>query len=105
MKVLYNSILPPKGFIAINLFGVLLARNGTIISQRTVNHESIHTAQMKEMLYVFFYLFYVAEWLIRLLRYKGQAYINISFEREAYNNMSNNDYLKERRPYAWLKYL
>jgi hypothetical protein len=60
---------------------------------------------MKEMLYVFFYLFYVTEWLIRLLRYKGRAYYNISFEREAYINMSNNDYLKERRPYAWLKYL
>lgn len=105
MKVLYNNILPPSGFIATNLFGVLFARKGTIISPVTINHESIHTAQMKEMLYVFFYLFYVTEWLIRLLRYKGRAYYNISFEREAYTNMSNSDYLKERRPYAWLKYL
>jgi hypothetical protein len=105
MKVLYNNILPPKGFIAINLFGVLFARNGTPVSPRTINHESIHTAQMKEMLYVFFYLFYVAEWLIRLPWHKGRAYENISFEREAYTNMSNNDYLKERRRYAWMKYI
>ena len=46
---------------------------------------SNHTAQMKEMLYIFFYLWYVVEWIIRLFM-KGNAYRNISFEREAYSN-------------------
>ncbi|MDR1644232.1 MAG: hypothetical protein LBS05_00180 [Tannerellaceae bacterium] len=105
MKIIYNSIIPLKGFIAINLFGLLFARKGTAISGQIVNHESIHTAQMKELLYVFFYLFYVAEWIVRLPKYRGRAYENISLEREAYVNMYNRDYLKERRPYAWIRYL
>ncbi|MDR1259077.1 MAG: hypothetical protein LBK65_07365 [Tannerellaceae bacterium] len=104
MKIVYNNILPFKGFIAINLFGVLFVR-GTSISFQTLHHEEIHTAQMKEMLYVFFYLFYVIEWLIRLFKYQSWAYYNISFEREAYANMSNSNYLKERKWYAWVKYL
>jgi hypothetical protein len=84
---------------------VIFARNGATVSRQVISHESIHTAQMKEMLYVFFYLFYVVEWIIRLPRYKGKAYENISFEREAYTNMSNDNYLKERRFYAWIRYL
>lgn len=59
---------------------------------------------MKEMLYVFFYLFYVIEWIVRLFM-KGNAYRNISFEREAYGNEGNGSYLNSRRPFAWLEYL
>jgi hypothetical protein len=40
---------------------------------------------MKEMLYIPFYLWYGVEWLIKLLC-KGNAYRNLSFEREAYDN-------------------
>ena len=62
MKVIYNSLIPFKGFIAINLFGIVFARKEyKELSRRTLNHEAIHTAQMKEMLYVFFYLWYVIE--------------------------------------------
>ncbi len=59
---------------------------------------------MKEMLYVFFYLWYLIEWLIRLFG-KGNAYRNISFEKEAYLHDHNRNYLNERKPYDWLKYL
>lgn len=85
MKIIYNNIIPFKGFIAINLFGVLFVRKDAVISEQTINHEKIHTAQMKEMLYIFFYLWYIIEWLIRLFM-KGNAYRNISFEKEAYNH-------------------
>lgn len=54
MKIIYNSIIPFKGFAAINLFGILFVRKGIKISEEMINHEAIHTSQMKEMLYVFF---------------------------------------------------
>ena len=107
MKIIYNTILPPKGFIAINLFGVLFARKGATLTERTIRHETIHTYQMKYMLYVFFYLWYGIEWCIRFIQYRNSklAYYNISFEREAYANDSNTEYLKYSKPYSWLKYL
>lgn len=104
MKVIFNSIIPFPGFKAINLFGVLFARKGSKIDDKTINHESIHTAQMKEMLYILFYIWYIIEWVIRLFM-KGNAYRNISFEREAYDNDDNLNYIKERKHYSWLKYI
>ena len=53
MKIIYNNIIPFKGFLAINLFGVLFVR-GTYrdLSATVLNHEKIHTAQMKELWYI-----------------------------------------------------
>ena len=105
MKVIYNRLIPFKGYKAINLFGVLFVREGCSMSAEDFNHESIHTAQMKEMLYVFFYIFYVLEWLYRLLRLKNsrKAYRSLSFEREAYANQSDMDYLNDRPMYNQYK--
>ena len=105
MKIIYNNILPVKGFSAINLFGILFVRKGVVVSERLLNHEKIHSAQMREMLYVFFYLWYVAEWLVKLLKYRSDSYHNISFEREAYSNETKINYLKERKFWAWVKYI
>lgn len=105
MRIIYNSLIPIKGFSAINLFGVVFARNEfKELNQRTLNHEAIHTAQMKELLYIGFYLWYLVEWLVKLFRYgrKG-AYKNISFEREAYTNQYTYDYLSKRECYDWWK--
>lgn len=99
MKLIYNNIIPFKGFKAINLFGLCFVRNGMKMSDKGVNHESIHTAQMKELLYVPFYLIYFTEWLVRLFM-KGNAYRNISFEKEAYGNEKNTNYLNERKHYG-----
>lgn len=104
MKIIRQNILPPKRFLAINLFGLLFCKKDAKINDVIVNHESIHTAQMKEMLYIPFYLWYVTEWLVKLL-FKGNAYRNISFEREAYDNQYNLNYLKERKRYNWIKRL
>ncbi|MBD5183849.1 MAG: hypothetical protein HDS97_03045 [Bacteroidales bacterium] len=106
MKIIRNRILPfGKKYYAINLFGILFAKGpcGAI----TINHERIHTAQMKELLFIPFYIFYILEWLIRLLQYRNSftAYRNISFEREAYANESNPDYLSKRKPYSFLRYI
>ena len=104
MKIIRNKYIPFKGFRAINLFGILFVRGNARISERTIRHERIHTAQMKEMLYIFFYLWYVTEWLIRLFM-KGNAYRNISFEREAYSNEKDLGYLDNRKRFAWIKYI
>ena len=104
MKIIRNKYIPFKGFLAINLFGILFVRGNARINERTIRHESIHTAQMREMLYTFFYLWYVAEWVIRLFM-EGNAYRNISFENEAYTNEDNIIYLEGRNRFAWIKYL
>ena len=103
MKVFYNDFIPFKGFKAINLFGILFARNGSTISDVDLNHESIHTEQIKELGYIPFYIIYLIEWFVRLFK-KGNAYRNISFEQEAYTNERNLDYPKTRKRYNWLKY-
>ena len=103
MKIIRNNIIPFSGYKAMNLFGVLFVRGNARIDDITLNHEKIHTAQIKEMLYVFFYVWYVIEWLIRLP--KGNAYRNISFEREAYANDKDPNYLNTRKVFAFLKYM
>lgn len=105
MKIIYNNIIPFKGFAAINLFGILFVRRGCRISEKTLNHESIHTAQMKEMLYIPFYIWYFIEWLIELFHYGSNAYHTNTFEREAYDNDDNLTYLASRKRFAWWKYL
>ena len=59
---------------------------------------------MKEMIYLFFYVWYVVEWIVRLFG-SGNAYRNISFEQEAYDNEGDLQYLSTRKPYCWTKYL
>ena len=103
MKIIRNKFIPLQGYKAMNLFGVLFVRGNARIDNITLNHEKIHTAQIKEMLYVFFYLWYVTEWLIRLFM-KGDAYRNISFEREAYNNENDLNYLENRKRFNFTKY-
>ena len=105
MKIVRTKYLPPsRNYTAINLFGVFFVHPDVAVTKRLINHESIHTAQMRELLYVPFYIFYLVEWFIRLFL-KGNAYFNLSFEREAYKNESNYDYLKQRKHYAWIKYI
>lgn len=107
MKIIVSRFLPPKGFTAINLFGIIFTRNREEIDEHVIRHEAIHSQQMKYMLYVFFYIWYVGEWLVRLMQYRNPkiAYYNISMEREAYINDQDSQYLQNRKPYAWTKYL
>lgn len=99
MKIIENSLIPFKGFLAINIFGVIFIRKGGVLNEVVLNHEQIHTAQMKELGYVGFYILYLIEWIIRLF-FNQNAYKSISFEKEAYENERNLDYLSNRRHYA-----
>ena len=71
-----------------------------------VNHEKIHLKQQAELLLIFFYIFYSLEWILKFLRHKNGylAYKNLSFEREAYQNENNFNYIKNRKFWAFIKY-
>ncbi len=103
---IFKSRLMPKRY-CMNLFGSIWARDTSWIDRDVINHERIHTAQMKELLFIPFYICYLIEWLIRLLQYQNwnKAYTNISFEREAYTHGHNLSYLKTRKRYSFLNYI
>lgn len=104
--MIIRSKLIPKG-ICVNLFGTFWTRDPSWIDKYVINHERIHTAQQRELLFIPFYIIYLIEWTIRLLQYKNrkQAYYNISFEREAYTHGHNLEYLKNRKYYSWLRFM
>lgn len=107
MIVIRNRILPPKGFVAINLFGIIFVRKNANISEKTLRHEAIHSAQIKELLIIGFYVLYLWFWIVNLFRcgFKNHvAYRNICFEIEAYSNADYIDYLKKRKRFAWKDY-
>lgn len=92
----------PRGF-CVNLFGTVWVRDPSWISAEILRHERIHTAQMRELLFVPFYIVYFLEWLFHLVRLRRgsyAAYMAISFEREAYANSHNPGYLSRRRHFA-----
>ena len=104
-KVIYNKIIPFKGFSAMAFVWWIFARQE--LTDMAIRHEEIHIRQQKEMLVIFFLLWYGIEWLLRLIQYRNRmtAYKNISFEREAYDNMSNIGYLNNRKAYSFIKYI
>lgn len=106
--IITNRLIPFGDYATINLFGVLFTKNKSgLLRNKDVNHELIHTAQMKELGYIGFYLWYGLEYLlIRLFHKKqGDAYADVSFEEEAYNNEKDLSYLDKRKHYCWLKYI
>ena len=72
-----------------------------------INHETIHVAQQFEMLFIGQWLMYCLFMLIGLIRYRNYhtAYRNNPFEREAFANDSNLEYLVNRPLWAWTKYI
>ena len=108
MLVVYNRHFPFGSFWAINLLGIVFARRDYgRLGAEELRHEGIHSIQQREMLFVAFYIWYVLEWFVRLVRYRNgkQAYRNISFEREAYAMQHDPDYRHHRPLFAWWKYL
>ncbi len=75
--------------------------------KRLINHEKIHLRQQIELLWIFFFLLYISEYLFKWVKYGNahQAYKNISFEREAYNNEHNLNYLKKKKFWSFTRYL
>jgi hypothetical protein len=90
-----------ENYLAINLFGLIFTlRNLTPVE---LNHELIHSAQQRELLYIPFFIWYGIEWLILYFKYKDwtKAYFHIRFEKEAYNNQYNLEYLSQRKHFTY----
>lgn len=107
MKIIKTKWFPFGNYKAINLFGIVFYKMD--LTDTELNHEAIHTAQMKEMLYIFFYIWYAIEYIIiyRTNKNKSQHehYREVSFEEEAHEYESNLAYLRYRKHFSWIKYL
>ncbi len=106
--ILINKFLFHKNYVGLTLWPFIILKNDALKNDLyLINHEKIHLRQQKEMLIIPFYLFYVIEWLVRTVFYLNsyKAYQNLSFEREAYRNEHNLNYLYERRPFSFYRHL
>jgi hypothetical protein len=69
-----------------------------------INHESIHLVQQLELLILPFYVIYLLNYVFNLIKYREheKAYLNIFFEKEAYQNEYDLNYLKKRKMWSFL---
>ncbi len=86
---------------------IFLKEDALKVDEVLINHERIHLKQQRELLILPFYILYISEWLFRTVLYRDsyRAYQNISFEREAYANEKDMEYLSKRRFFGFLQYL
>ena len=133
-KIVYNSwiarhiLLSGYSTITITAWVLTKYKNEEDMPQYVRNHESIHIRQWSECMIAsgiiilalalfanisvwwlllsigMFYVLYVLEWLFKLIFYGKEAYRNISFEREAYDNQLNGSYLANCGYFEWLHY-
>ncbi|WP_298554031.1 hypothetical protein [uncultured Algibacter sp.] len=106
--IFISKYLVPKGYTGMTIFPFVFLKTKQLKENKVlINHEKIHLKQQLELLVIPFYVFYVIEFLIRLVKYRNwqKAYRNISFEREAYCNQANLEYLQNRLIWSFLKYL
>jgi len=98
----------PKGTLAITFFPFIWVKNIHLLDDDTlIIHEKIHLRQQVEMGILLFYIWYGVEFFIKYIIYKNKywAYKNISFEREAYVYEQDENYLKSRKFWAFLRWL
>ncbi len=108
MLIIVSRYLIPKGFRGFTFFPfVFLKYRKDTDNEVLLNHEKIHIKQQLEMLVVPFFIWYFLEFLYRLIQYRDSqvAYRNISFEREAYENEKDLNYLQSRPFWRFLKKL
>lgn len=108
MFLIVAKYLIPKGYRGMAVFPFILVKYyKDQVNAVFVNHEKIHLRQQIEMLILPFFIWYILEFFIRLIQYKNTdlAYRNISFEREAYENETNFNYLKNRSFFQFLQYI
>ncbi len=97
-----------RNYVGLSVWPFIILKNGSLKNDVVlINHEKIHHRQQQELLIVPFFIFYLSEWLIRSLWFLSfyRGYQNISFEREAYANEEDLQYLDKRRIFDFIKYL
>ena len=81
----------------ITIWPFIFIAEDVVITKRLINHEKIHLRQQLELLVIGFYIWYLIEYYIR-------GYYNVSFEKEAYANDGDMEYLKKRKLFSFWKY-
>ncbi|WP_270089510.1 hypothetical protein [Sphingobacterium sp. SYP-B4668] len=86
---------------------IFLKKRQLLDDQTLINHERIHLRQALELGILFFYIWYLIEFGIRMLRYRNfrKAYLMISFEQEAYLHEQDSHYLDRRRYWQFWRYI
>lgn len=112
-KIFVNKLIPFPGYIAMAFFNMIFWReeydyyladdNKKSYVDKVVNHEGIHTCQMRDFCKwlpiggIIFYIMYLLEWLLRLfVNGPKKAYSMLSFEQEAKLNENNMEYQSQR---------
>lgn len=112
MKIIYTHCIPPSPFKLLNFFGTIIAKKKDEgnISDVNLNHEEIHTAQMRDYCTwlplggTIFYVCYLAFWIWNLIFHTKTAYKSIPYEKEAYYYEKAPNYLKKRQRFAEFKH-
>lgn len=108
MFLIVTKYLIPKGYRGLAVFPFVFVKYSLDKKNPVfVNHERIHLRQQLELLIIPFFVLYFLEFFLRLIQYRNVdlAYRNISFEREAYANEKDLDYLKNRFLWRFIKYI
>ncbi len=107
MIIVFSKIIG-KSFSAVTIYPFIFLKNPDLKKDIVLlNHENIHLAQQKELLWLPFFVWYLVEYIIKWLYYRQAylAYKNISFEREAYYFEHHVGYLHNRRPFSFIKFI
>ncbi|MFC4143439.1 hypothetical protein [Pedobacter mendelii] len=101
--ILIIKNLPAAG-MAIFPF-ILLKKETYRKDEQIINHEKIHLRQQLELLVLPFYILYLFNYFINLIRFRKHdlAYRKIIFEQEAYDNENDLNYLKNGKWFGWMK--
>jgi len=97
------------GIRGITLYPFIIVKENNDV---LINHERIHIKQQKELYVIPFYYLYFKWYFANRRKYKGfktlkhwWSYRNIPFEKEAFENQNNLDYLKTRQRKSYRKYI
>ena len=106
--IVVSKYLVPKGYNGLTVFPFVFLKNKALkIDPILVNHERIHLRQQLELLLIPFFLWYLLEFTVKYVKYKSwnKAYYNISFEKEAYENEKDLEYLKSRPLWKFISFI
>jgi hypothetical protein len=108
MFLIVTKYLIPKGYRGLAIFPFVFMKQRLEKGNAVfLNHEKIHLRQQLELLIIPFFIWYFLEFCFRWIQFKNfdLGYRNISFEREAYANEKDLDYLKRRSFWMFLNYV
>lgn len=104
-RFLVTRLCPFRGGFAFFFCIVVRHEGETERNPNLINHECIHFRQQRELLWIPFILIYFfhAVYIVTTTWSWEKIWEDVCFEREAYENEHNHEYLKVRRRFASLQ--